>query len=262
MIHISEIESIIFESVAISITGVLLCELIKQKVRILFCDETHMPYGQLVSLSSNYKSAECTMKQVEWQPEIKDKVWELIVYHKIEKQKEILFENNKLKESIQLCKYLNEIQIGDFSNREGIAAKVYFDSLFGASFIRNRKIEDELNACLNYGYSVLLSIVCREIVKNGYCLSLGIHHRGVYNPYNLACDIIEPFRPIVDRIIIKNFDGNFNNTIKMKFWDLGNYEVLYDNKKAYLPNAINDYFRSICRCLDEKCLIVEPYNFL
>lgn len=261
MVHLSEIDSVIFETVAVSISGVLLSELCKKKVRMIFCDERHLPYSHLVSLSANYKSSECLLKQVEWKEEIKDYVWANIVYDKILKQSDALRITGKEEESSKIKEYLDYITPGDVTNREGFAAKVYFNGMFGKDFTRDQRNDDELNACLDYGYAVLLAIVSREIVKNGYNLALGIHHKGVYNPHNLACDIMEPYRPIVDLIIVNNFAGSLDSKMKEKFWNLGNIEVNYQGKGLSLPNAINEYFRSVCFCLEEEMIPLESYRY-
>ena len=92
--------------------------------------------------------------------------------------------------------YINELEFNDETNREGHAAKVYFNALFGKSFSRNDDVP--VNAALNYGYSLILSCVNREIVCSGYLTQLGIFHDNMFNPFNLGCDLMEPFRPIVD----------------------------------------------------------------
>lgn len=260
MVHLSEIDSVIFETVAVSISGVLLSELSKKKVRILFCDERHLPYSHVVCLSSNYKSSDCLLKQIAWKEEKKDLVWANIVFDKIHKQSDALRIAGKEEEASKLKEYLYDITPGDVTNREGFAAKVYFNGMFGKDFNRDQRNDDELNACLDYGYAVLLAIVSREIVKNGYNLSLGIHHKGVYNPHNLSCDIIEPYRNIVDLIIVNNFTGSLDTKIKEKFWNLGNIVVNYQGKGLCLPNAINKYFRSICFCLEEEMIPLESYR--
>lgn len=259
MIHLSEIDTVIFESIAISISGVLLVELSKRKICIIYCDERHLPYAQQMPFSSNYLSSARITKQIKWQDSEKDRTWALVVSCKIEKQSLLLKRKGFFEESEMLLSYLPDVVDGDKTNREGFAAKVYFNAIFGSDFTRKGS-ETELNACLDYGYSVLLAMTAREIVKNGYIPGLGIHHIGVYNPYNLACDIMEPFRPIVDEITLENFTGFLDSEFKQEMWNLGNKEVYLGKERAFLPVAINDFFRSTCKCLEEDSHYLPCYT--
>lgn len=261
MVHLSEIDSVIFESIAISVSGVLLAELSKRKICIMFCDERHIPYSQLVPFSSNYMSSARLLKQVDWADDDKERTWGYIVAGKIKKQSETLKENGLLEESKMLSSYISDITDGDKTNREGFAAKVYFNALFGKSFTRKTD-ESDINSCLDYGYAVLLALTTREIVKNGYISGLGIHHRGIFNPYNLSCDIMEPFRPLVDRIVLKNFDGSFDQRIKKALWDIPNLIVYSNGARVFLPVAINSFFRNVCLCLEEGYAELPIYEFI
>ncbi len=123
---------------------------------------------------------------------------------KIRRQSSFLEEIGKEKEALLLCSYLQQLTLGDKTNREAHAAKVYFDALFGMEFTRSE--ECVTNSALNYGYSILLSAFNREITANGYLTQLGLWHENRFNPYNLASDLMEPFRPLVDRLVLnQNF---------------------------------------------------------
>ena len=237
MIHISEISTVMFETPAVSITGVLLSELAKNKVCVIFCDEKHLPQGQYVPFSANYMTASHTQEQSDWDCNLKDIVWGEIVEQKIKRQGDLLSFKGKTEEYKMLMSYSKEILPGDSTNREGFAAKVYFNALFEQGFSR-RDDSIDYNACLNYGYAILLAMVSREIVKCGYSMALGLHHRGVFNSTNLSCDIMEPFRVIVDYIVISNYKGSLDLKMKRILWNLGNTEVFINGKKAYLYNRI------------------------
>jgi CRISPR-associated endonuclease Cas1 subtype II len=249
LVHVSEINTVIFETPAVSVTGVLLSELAKNKVCILFCDEKHLPQGQYVPFSSHYMSSSHILEQAEWGEELKALVWEKIVRQKIERQSDVLLHYGKKDECKMLRFYIDEIVNGDCTNREGFAAKVYFNALFDSVFSR-KDSDNAYNACLDYGYAILLGIVSREVVKSGYSLAIGIHHHNIFNSNNLACDVMEPFRPIVDCIVYTNFNGYLDAEMKKRLWNLANTEVVINGKNSFLVNAVADFFRDVCIHMD------------
>jgi CRISPR-associated endonuclease Cas1 subtype II len=164
-VFIEEISTLIVESTAVALTTALLNELIKNKVNIIFCDEKHNPQSQLVSLYGRYDCSGILKKQLQWSDKATTDVWTMIVKLKIEKQMQFLQELNC--EQAQLLQgYIQDIQGGDLTNREGHSAKVYFNALFGIGFKRGDSTF--VNSALNYGYAVLLSAFNREIVSLGY----------------------------------------------------------------------------------------------
>ncbi|MEG0577135.1 MAG: type II CRISPR-associated endonuclease Cas1, partial [Bacilli bacterium] len=200
-IHLSEIDTIIVDSIAVSISAYLLKELSDNKINIIFCDEKHNPFGELTSFYSSHNSSKKIIKQIEYSKNLKDLLWTEIIKNKISNQALLL---NKLKSENYnlLLSYINDVKIGDKTNREGHAAKVYFNSVFGKKFIRHDS--DSINAGLNYGYAILLSTINKEIISLGYITQLGIHHRNEYNEFNLSCDLMEPFRVIIDNYVYYN----------------------------------------------------------
>ena len=160
-IHLSEISILIIETTSVSLTSALLCELTKKKIKVIFCDEKRNPSAELVSYYGSHDTSVKIRKQIEWSKEIKDMVWTEIVAEKIRKQAEHLAAYH-LDEANMLYDYIDEIEIGDTSNREGHAAKVYFNALFGKDF--SRSWENSINAALNYGYGIILAAFNREIV--------------------------------------------------------------------------------------------------
>lgn len=164
-IVLSEISTILIESTAVSLTASLIAELAKRKIKVIFCDEKKNPSCELVNYYGSHDTSNKVRKQINWKKNTKEAVWTEIVSEKIRKQKELLELLGK-EESDLLESYLKEIAWNDGTNREGHAAKVYFNALFGLEFTRT---EDNLiNAALNYGYSIILSAFTREIVANGY----------------------------------------------------------------------------------------------
>ena len=161
-----------------------------------------------------------------------------------------------------LFQYMHEVEFGDVTNREGHAAKVYFNALFGKSFTRTE--DNPVNAALNYGYSIILSIFNREIVSLGYITQIGLFHDNMFNQFNLASDLMEPFRPLVDSLVIELKPDKFESDEKYSMLKILNTEVIVADKKEVLTNAIKIYCRSVCDALNDRdvSLIRFYYNEL
>ena len=247
-IVLSEISTIIIESTAVSITASLIAELAKRKIKVIFCDEKRNPSCELVNYYGSHDTSNKIRKQIAWKQQTKEAVWTEIVTEKIRKQKDLL-ELLGRKESALLEAYLKEITWNDGTNREGHAAKVYFNSLFGLDFTRT---EDSLiNAALNYGYSIILSAFAREIVAGGYLTQLGIFHDNMFNQFNLASDLMEPFRILIDREVLMMSLETFEHHEKMQLVNVLNHEVRIDGKVQYVNNAIKIYCKSVFDALSE-----------
>lgn len=248
-IHIQEIAVLILESTAISLTTYLLNELIKNKVNIIFCDEKRNPASLLVPFYGSFDTSSKIRKQINFPKKIKLLVWTDIVKRKIYFQGKLL-EDLKKEEAYHVYKFLEEVELGDRTNREGHAAKVYFNALFGKDFSRNS--DNSINASLNYGYALLLSLINREIVSNGYLTQLGLFHDNVHNPFNLSCDFMEPFRPLVDRIVYDNNFQKFEKEEKQVIVNMLNLEVKVDGRIEKVSNAIKIYVRSVFDVLNQS----------
>lgn len=246
-VHLDEITLLIIESTACSITTALLSELIKKKIKVIFCDEKQNPVSELTPY---YGSHDCSIKlksQIGWNEFIKKQIWTEIVLEKIRNQALVLFQFG-LPEAEKLMGYIDEIEFFDASNREGHAAKVYFNSLFGKSF--SRSSDNEINAALNYGYSILLSCVNREVVCSGYLTQLGLFHDNMFNQYNLSCDLMEPFRPIIDYAVKNMSPTKFEKEEKQIILQLLNKEFLMEDRRQTLLNTIRIYVKSVLKALD------------
>ncbi|MCC8016509.1 MAG: type II CRISPR-associated endonuclease Cas1 [Clostridiales bacterium] len=194
-IHISEISTLIVETTAGSITTALMSELVAKKVKAIFCDDERNPSSELTPFYGCHDCSQKLKNQIAWSENSKQAVWTSIVAQKISSQAKVL-EKYNLPQYKMLKQYLEELELNDVTNREGHAAKVYFNALFGKSFSRNDDVA--INAALNYGYSLILSSFNREVVSNGYLTQLGLFHNNMFNQYNLSCDLMEPFRPFID----------------------------------------------------------------
>lgn len=243
-IHLSEISVLMIESTAVSLTASLLCELSKRKIKVIFCDEKRSPQSELVSYNDGCDTSLKLKKQIAWTEDFKKAVWTEIVREKILMQANLLYEMKK-EECDMLYRYINEICFGDSTNREGHAAKVYFNSLFGKDFTRQN--DSPTNAALNYGYSLILSCFNREIVALGYTTKLGLFHDNMFNCFNLSSDLMEPFRPLVDREVCTMFGDAFGKEEKAQLLGVLNQNVQFCGKSQTVANAIRLY----CKCVTD-----------
>lgn len=240
-IHLSEIDTIIVDSIAVSISTYLLKELASNKINIIFCDEKHNPFGELSTYYSRHNTSKKIKEQISWKQKNKDELWSKIVKNKIINQGLLLKKISSEKYNLILS-YANDVKIGDKTNREGHSAKVYFNALFGNSFVRNE--DDNINAALNYGYSILLSTINKEIVSNGYLTQLGIHHKNEFNEFNLTCDLMEPFRVIIDNFVYSNLNRKFDTKYKLDLINIFNNTYKYLNKNYTLKDIIKMYVKN------------------
>ena len=247
-IVLSEISTILIESTAVSLTTSLIAELAKRKIKVVFCDEKRNPSCELVNYYGSHDTSNKVRRQIAWKQSTKEAVWTEIVTEKIRKQKELLEALGK-EESELLASYLREIEWNDETNREGHAAKVYFNALFGIDFTRTE--DNFINAALNYGYSIVLSAFTREVVANGYITQLGLFHDNMFNQFNLASDLMEPFRILVDREVREMNPIQFEHEEKMRLVNILNQEVQIDGKNQYVNNAIKIYCKSVFDALEE-----------
>lgn len=257
-VYIDEIAVLMIETVSVSLTSYLLIELSERKVNVIFCDRKGIPNGVYTALYGSYDTSKSIRKQVLWTDVNKELIWKLIVERKIYGQSKVLLFNEKYEESNKLLSYISQVEIGDSTNREGHAAKVYFNALFGKSFTREDK-ELLVNIGLNYGYAILLSAVSREIVSNGYLTQIGIFHDNIFNELNLACDLMEPFRPFVDQHIISLKLEKFEQEEKMKIVQFLNKKVRIDGREQYLLNSITIYVRSMLDAIDQANPLIVKY---
>lgn len=248
-ILLDDIAVLLIENQQVCITTALITELINHKIKVIFCDEKHNPSSELVPQHGAYNTYERLMMQMEWSKETKDLIWQNIIYQKISNQAKILHSIGEDKAEEILQGYLKEIEIGDVTNREGLAAKTYFAAMFGSNFDR-RKDKDIRNTYLNYGYSMLLSSFNREVSIAGYQCVIGIHHIGSENPFNFGCDLMEPFRPFVDRYIIQKLVNE--NDYKKEFVNILNSNVSCDENLTILENAVHNYALSVFNALNSK----------
>ena len=195
---IENLSVVIIENQQVIITVPLLNELANNNVAVIFCDNHFMPSMQLMPLEANATQQEAYKYQLNASLPLVKRLWKEIIEAKIKNQALLL---DRLDKEANLLKplYMN-VKSGDLDNNEGIAARLYWKELFGAYFRRDRYGESP-NELLNYGYTILRAATARALVGSGLNLSFGLFHRNRYNPFPLADDIMEPYRPFVDDVV-------------------------------------------------------------
>ena len=249
-IHLSEIASLTFCTTKVYVSGYLMSELAKNKIPVVFSDEKCFPVAESLPLHGSHNCTARIESQLCWSVPTKKRLWQKIVRDKITAQSEVLLLNDAMKEAEALRSYADDVRSGDPTNREAAAAALYFSALFGQAFSRDQ--ESDLNASLNYGYSILLSKVSREVVSRGYLTQYGINHRGDFNQWNMSCDFMEPFRPFVDLVIIRSGIAFFGTEMRRLLIDIMNHEVRYDDGVYKMGSVVGRYIRGCFDALERK----------
>lgn len=249
-IFLDDIDTLMIDNQVVSMTTALMIQLMQKKIKVIFCDEKHNPMAELVPYYGSGDSSRKVRAQISWLPAVKEDVWTSIVREKIRKQADFLRELGKEREENLLRGYISELEPGDVTNREGLAAKVYFNGLFGMDFTREES--SPANAALNYGYALLLSTVNKEIAYNGYLTQLGLFHDNVFNSFNLTSDLMEPFRILVDRLVYESHFTKFETEEKRSMLRLFEQEVSVDGQMQVFSNAVKIYVRSVFQALNER----------
>jgi CRISPR-associated protein Cas1 len=260
-IPLSDIHTLILDNYQIVLTLQLMNRLMDYNVNVVLCNLEHKPHTLLVPQQGNRQATRMLLKQLEWTTTAKEILHQKIVKFKINNQLKLLKYLKKDPKAISLLeKYVTEVKKGDESNREGLAAKVYFRALFGTDF---RRFEDDVfNAGLNYGYAILRSQISKTVVAKGLNPALGIFHKGPENAFNLSDDIIEPFRPLIDFYIATRFLGVdlFGKEQKVALIEWTTSDVRYKDRRHTMFNVVSMFVDDIVRYFDTGDLeaVSEP----
>ena len=249
MIHLSEIDVLLLETTDITITTMLLKRIVDEKILLIFCDDKRLPVALLGPFYGRHDSSLQLTKQVAWPHEIKAGVWTQIIAQKILNQSFYLSDIGFHDKAQSIMDLYDALEVFDPSNREGHAARIYFNTLFGTKFSRDDL--SDVNAGLDYGYTLLLGIFAREIVITGCLTQFGLKHANQYNQFNLASDIMEPFRPVVDQIVYQHRDLEFKK-IKSALFAMFTNKYSYNDKEMYLTNIISDYTKRVIKVLNNE----------
>lgn len=259
MIHLSEISSIIVDSTAVTLTSYLICELLNRKIKIVFCDDKRNPVGEVIPYYGCHNSTKKIYEQMNWDKEYIKIIWTRIIREKMLNQAKLLegINSNSYK---KIYSYIDQLEVFDTTNREGHASKVYFNSLFGVDFSRNKDID--INIMLNYGYSIILSQFNKELSNNGLLTQIGIKHCNEFNSFNLSSDLMEPFRPLIDKIVYENKEASFTGGVKVKILEVLNKKVKIKNSNQYVPNAISIYVKSVIEAISKNDVsLIEFFDY-
>lgn len=253
-VPIEDIGVVILDHRQITITQPVLGKLLENNVAFITCDETHHPIGLMLNLQGNTLQAQKFRHQIEATQPLKKQLWQQTITAKINNQGGILKTYGTGHGT--LLNYAKDVKSGDSENHEAKAAAYYWKRLFpnAENFVRER-FGPPPNNWLNYGYAILRAVVARSLVGSGLLPTLGIHHRNQYNAYCLADDIMEPYRPYVDQMVkhlttIHGFSEDLPGFIKKELLTIPAMDVLIDDKKSPLINAVARSTASLAKCYE------------
>jgi CRISPR-associated protein Cas1 len=253
-IPIEDIGVILLDNQQITITQALMARLLENNVAVITCDATHHPAGILFNLEGNTLQSQKHQAQLDASVPLKKQLWQQTVTAKIQNQAALLKEERA--EAKYLLRLSESVKSGDADNAEAKAASYYWKKLF-PDFLDFKRERYGLppNNLLNYGYSLLRALVARALVGSGLLPTLGIHHKNQYNAFCLADDIMEPYRPFVDRIIcqIVRMNGRFlemTPNMKKLLLEIPAMDVNIDGKKSPMMNAVSRTTASLVKCYE------------
>lgn len=253
---LEDISIILLEDRHTKISCALLGELSKYSISMIFVNDVYQPSSICLPLHSHYKELYVFQKQMEVKKPTYNQCWKRIVEQKILNQQfAIAVTTNDDKVIEQLGEYAKKVQAADKTNTEAIAARIYFGNIFGEMFTRSKNAEDPINAALNYGYTIIMANMTRVLACYGFNTALGIHHESYVNHFNLSCDLMEPFRPVVDMYVYNHLDTIsyplFSET-KKGLIHLLQLPVKIDGKKYRLENAQHMVVQSLQKVIEEN----------
>lgn len=256
LVPIADIYAVVIDNRAALISVNALSLLAENGAHVFFCDGKHTPVGVTLPLNTHFRPLAVVRRQMEWSQAEKDAVWRRLVQEKIFNQARCLqFAGVKGEKAAELLALAENVLPGDPKGLEAVAAKKYFQALFGYDFTRRE--DDVLNAALNYGYAILRSSVAKTLTAYGYNCVLGVHHRSEKNPFNLADDFMEPFRPMVDLWVDANNETLFGELTKSNrkgLLALLNEGISIAGKTMRLRNAIDACVNSFTGAQQKGCL--------
>lgn len=252
-VPIEDIGVVVLEDRQITITNVALDALLQNNCALITCDEKHMPAGMLLPLEGNTIQSERFANQIDASLPLKKQLWQQTVQAKIRNQASVLKRLSGVEVGCMLA-WANDVKSGDSDNLEGRAAAYYWKNIFPSlpGFTRDREGEMP-NNLLNYGYAIVRAVIARALVASGLLPTLGIHHHNRYNAYCLADDIMEPYRPYVDELVVNIMRSDIDNgeltpELKKQLLGLPVTEVLIGGQRSPLMVAASQTTASLCKC--------------
>ncbi len=250
-IPVEDIGYIILEDQRITISLPLLDELISNNVAVIFCDRKHMPHSMLFPLEGNHLQSEIHRQQIKTSEPLKKQLWKQTVEAKIKNQAALLCRLGLDNKDLLLIS--KNVKSGDMTGRESLAAKIYWNRMYGKEFVRDR-YGFPPNNLLNYGYTVLRAAVARALTGSGLLPTFGIHHHNRYNAYCLADDIMEPYRPFVDSQVYDIYlrypeTQDLSKEIKAELLQFLTFDVSLKKTTRPLMIALSQTTASLTKCI-------------
>ena len=259
LIPLKDINSLICDNYKMTMTVQLLNQCAENNINVVICGIDHQPKMTMIPHSAHHTMSLVLRKQINWDDAKKQLLHQQIIQSKILNQVRVLklklIDDSRL---VRIESFISEVEPGDPGNREGLAAKMYFNLMFGSDFIRFEN--DPVNAGLNYGYAILRSQISKIIYSKGLNASVGIFHKGPSNMFNLSDDIIEPFRPIIDSYVYDHLRlaNEFNATHRKDLIRLTTEKISINNQSHTIFNAMNIMIESIIKYFDDDSPISLP----
>ena len=245
----------------VTVSHQLIQKLMKNNVVVISCDDVHLPHGMMLPIYGHTEHSDRVKDQLEASEPLKKQLWKQTIECKIENQKNVLVQLGNYYEP--MIEYQRNVKSGDVTNMEGIAAQHYWKYLIHPDFLRGR-FGDSPNQFFNFGYIVLRSIMARAIVETGLLPVLGIFHKNKYNPYCLADDLMEPYRPFQDLLVMKWLGMHpeaeeLTKECKAHLLNIASVDVQIEGKKRPLLIAVKTTVSSLYKCYTgEKRSISYP----
>ena len=254
-VPIEDIGIVILDHYRVVVSHTLLSKLLTQNSAVITCDEKHMPQGLLLNLQANHTQHEHFQTQVKTSTELKQKLWKQTIQQKITNQAQLLEKENIHTDN--MYHWVKKVEPGDTGNHEARAAAYYWEHLFKKhlqNFKRGR-MQPFPNDMLNYGYAILRALSARSLVASGLLPTLGIHHRNKYNAYCLADDIMEPYRPFVDQIVLGLVEEGYttlDTEVKKHLLQISAQDVWFNSRTEVLMNMMQLTTASLYQCMKKK----------
>lgn len=254
---LEDIDAVLIENPQVRWTVSTVSALAENGCAVYLCDAKHMPNCVLLPYMQHSRQLGQLKKQTNASLPRKKRLWQAIVSQKIRNQSACLALYGLHSESDHLKHLAETVQSGDAGNAEGHAAAFYFSSLFGSGFVRTQD-SDGRNAALNYGYAILRGAIARTLAVYGLIPCLGIHHKSELNRFNLADDLIEPFRPLVDAYVAGIEIGEtLEPECKRGLFDLLSYEMIFSGKHYDVSYSVDLFVQSFIRCLSDASAVLD-----
>ena len=251
-VPIEDLGVIILDHKQITITQALLAELLDNNCAVITCDSRQLPTGLFLPLAGNSVQNERFRLQLDASLPLKKQLWQQTIEAKIRNQAAMLsYTTGEVHKN--MLKWSESVRSGDVENMEARAAVYYWKTVFPANpyFVRDHEGEGA-NALLNYGYAILRAIVARALVASGLLPTMGIHHHNRYNAYCLADDIMEPYRPYVDKtvfdILLEDPEAEITTAVKIKLLNIPVMEVCISGRRSPLMVAVSHTTSSLVKC--------------